>query len=41
MVKLLAKLLKGISNLGANAGTTACVAWLLDEPECPKSIIEK
>ena len=41
MIKLLAKLLSKISTLSATGTSNACVHVLLDEPECPKSLIEK
>ncbi len=37
IAELLAKLGVG----AANAGTQACVMWILDEPKMPKSLIEK
>ena len=40
MIKLLAKLLSKVSTLSAGT-STACGHVLLDEPECPKSLIEK
>lgn len=41
MFSLLASVLNGVSQICSNNGQTACVAWLLDEPECPKSLIQK
>lgn len=29
-----------IGNLFAGVGSQACVAWMWDEPECPKSLIK-
>lgn len=41
MAKLFASILSFFGGIGANAGSNACVAFFLDEPECPKSLIEK
>lgn len=41
MTKLFAAILGLIGGIGAVAGSTACVAFFFDEPECPKSILEK
>ena len=38
---LLAKLFNLIGGAGANASTTACYVWVFDEPEMPRSLIEK
>lgn len=40
MGNLLASVLKLIGGLGATAGSTACAWVILDEPECPKSLIK-
>lgn len=41
MLKLFATLASLVGGAVAAAGSTGCVAIILDEPECPKSIIEK
>ena len=41
MAKLFASVLNFFGEIGANVGSTACVMFFLDEPECPKSMIEK
>ncbi len=41
MFSLLASVLNGVSQICSNNGQTACVRLLFDEPECPKSLIEK
>lgn len=41
MVNLFAKLCELIGGFGVGAATTACSLWLFDEPEMPKSLIEK
>ncbi len=41
MTKLFAAILGLIGGIGAVAGSTACVMFFIDEPECPKSMIEK
>ena len=33
-------LLEGLGSMFANAGSTACMLWWLDEPKCPKSLIK-
>lgn len=38
---LLAKLFEVIGGLCSSAASTACVVWVLDEPEMPRSLIEK
>lgn len=38
---LFAKVCSLLGGFGASAGSTACVVWILDEPEMPKSLIEK
>ena len=38
---LLAKLFNLIGGAGANASTTACTFLVFDEPEMPRSLIEK
>lgn len=41
MAKVFAAILGLFGNVGAAAGSTACVMFFIDEPECPKSLIEK
>ena len=41
MFSLLASVLNGVSQICSNSGQSACARILLDEPECPKSLIEK
>lgn len=36
----LASILKALGLGAANAGSQACVFWIIDEPECPKSLIK-
>lgn len=38
---MLASILSWIGSLSASAGTTACLAWLIDEPKMPKSLLNK
>lgn len=38
---LLAKLFELIGGVSSNAASTACTYWLFDEPEMPRSLIEK
>ena len=41
MAKLFASILGFIGAVAATAGSAACVMIFLDEPECPKSLIER
>ncbi len=41
MFKFFSNIFTAIANLGAGAGTTGCYVWWYDEPEMPKSLIEK
>ena len=41
MKKLLASLLAGVGVLAAGVASTACIAVVIDEPEMPKSMIER
>lgn len=41
MKKLFAMILSGVGVLAAGAASTACLFFMLDEPEMCKSIIEK
>lgn len=41
MAKVFAAILGLFGNVGAAAGSTACVAIFFDEPKCPKSLIER
>jgi cyclic lactone autoinducer peptide len=40
MFSLVSKALEGIGSLAAGFGTNACVAWYVEEPECPKSLLK-
>ena len=40
MKKLLAMLLAGVGVLAAGAASTACLFFVFDEPEMPKSMIK-
>lgn len=35
-----ANLLAALGIGAANTGSQACVVWVLDEPECPESLIK-
>lgn len=37
---MFASLLNWIGSLAAGAGTKACVAWYVDEPKMPKSLLK-
>lgn len=37
---MLANLLALLGLGTANAGSQACVLWMIDEPECPESLIK-
>lgn len=37
---MLANLLALLGLGTANAGSQACVYWMIDEPECPESLIK-
>ena len=39
-MELLAKIFGFLGNFGASAGSVACIAWVFDEPEMPKSLIK-
>ena len=41
MKKLLAMILAGVGVLAAGAASTACLILAIDEPEMPKSMIER
>lgn len=41
MLKLFATLASLVGGAVAAAGSTGCIMFYIDEPECPKSIIEK
>lgn len=41
MTKLFAAILGLIGGIGATVGSTACIMIFFDEPECPKSMLEK
>lgn len=40
-MELLAKLFELIGGVCSNVASTACVAWVFDEPEMPRNLIEK
>lgn len=40
MLSLFSNLLEAIGNICSNFGTSACVSFFIDEPECPKSLIK-
>lgn len=40
-MSFLADLLAKLGVGAANAGTQACIWWIMDEPKAPKSLIEK
>jgi cyclic lactone autoinducer peptide len=37
----LSKIFGMVANLSISNSNSECIIWLYDEPECPKSIIEK
>lgn len=41
MARLFASVLGFFGSMVAAAGSSTCIMIFLDEPECPKSIIEK
>lgn len=41
MANLFAKICELLGGFGAATGSVACVVWILDEPEMPRSLIEK
>lgn len=41
MKKLLAMVVSGLGILAAGAASAACVAFIIDEPEMPKEMIER
>lgn len=41
MARLFASVLGFFGIMVAAAGSNACMAFFIDEPECPKSLIEK
>ena len=40
-MEFLAKLFELIGGVCSSAASTACMTWALDEPEMPRSLIEK
>ena len=40
-MNFIANILAAIGNAAATAGTQGCFFYILDEPEMPKSLIEK
>lgn len=41
MAKIFAAILGFFGAVAATAGSNACIMFYLDEPECPKSLIER
>ncbi len=41
MASLFAKLCEFLGGVGSSLGSTACTIWFYDEPEMPRSLIEK
>lgn len=39
-MKLFASILAALGFGVAGAGSQACFSWIIDEPECPKSLIK-
>lgn len=39
-MSFIASLLSSLGGMFANASSSACLAWWIDEPECPKSLIK-
>lgn len=39
-MKFFASILKALGLSAAGMGSQACVCWMLDEPECPKSLVK-
>lgn len=39
-MRFFASILKALGLNAANAGSQACIYWIIDEPECPKSLIK-
>lgn len=39
-MSFIASVLSSLGGLFANASSSACVVWWIDEPECPKSLIK-
>ncbi len=39
-MSFIASLLSKLANGAANVGSSACMAFWIDEPECPKSLIK-
>lgn len=37
----LASLFTAVGNTSASGSSSACIKWFIDEPEMPKSMIEK
>ena len=40
-MNFVASLVNFIANLSKSGASTACVYWIMDEPEMPKHMIEK
>jgi len=39
-MRFFASILKALGINAASVGSQACLLWILDEPECPKSLIK-
>lgn len=39
-MKIFASILKALGLGAAGMGSQACMFWVIDEPECPKSLIK-
>ena len=39
-MEFLANLLANVGETVAEAGSSACVLWVVDEPECPESLVK-
>ena len=39
-MEFLVNLLANASEAVANTGSNACILWIIDEPECPESLIK-
>lgn len=39
-MRFFASILKALGLGAANMGSQACLLWMVDEPECPKSLIK-
>lgn len=39
-MKIFASILKALGLSSAAMGSQACLVWVVDEPECPKSLLK-